>query len=127
MKNRFPNIKHIKSPNSETAVVNGAILYAINPDFIYIRKAKYTYGIGCNNIWDEKKYGQKGIKYYDEISKKYRCKDCFSVFFKINEDIRINSEKVHNFNIPNGRNCNASIYQTTKKIPYLPMKIILKK
>ena len=74
-------------PYPEKAILRGAIYYGLSPERIKSRKAKYTLGMKAYMDWDEKKYGKKGIKIFEEQKKKYVCENAFLTFISKNDDI----------------------------------------
>ena len=66
-------------------IVEGAVLFWINPNIINSRIARYTIGTDVRLPWNEKKYSKKGRKVYDDVDNKWACKDCFSKYIEVNQ------------------------------------------
>jgi len=94
------------------SIMDGAVLFGLNPNKIVQRKARYTIGVGINKKWNEELHSKKGQKFYDKVDKIWRCKDCFDIFIKINQTIELGQEiiKEYHFNQPNF--CEINIYKT---------------
>ena len=69
---------YLQPSNPSLAVMEGAVLFGIEPSTISMRKAKYTIGKGVSTKWIEEKHSGKGKKYFDEDFQKWYCKECFS-------------------------------------------------
>ena len=81
-------------------MVEGAVLFGINPSAINVRKAKYTIGKKVNMEWDEEKHAAKGKKYFNEEKQKWFCKDCFEKYIEINQGLKCEEEIYHLSSIP---------------------------
>ena len=79
-------MKHILPSRPDNAVLKGAVYYAISPERIKSRKAKYTLGMSAYLDWDSK-FEDGGEKYYDQEFNKYVCKNAFYNFISKNDDI----------------------------------------
>ena len=82
----------LKPSNPYLSIVEGAVLFGINPNIIETRIAKYTIGMETRNKWNEEKYSQNGIKFFDENSKKWLCDKCFRKFIEVGQKLQINEE-----------------------------------
>ena len=108
-------IKHfIKSENPEVAIANGSVYYSYDHYIISPRKAKFTFGIKSSDIWNEKKHKKGGIKVYDKIDKIYRCKNSFTKFITIDENLRPDTEISHRFVLNNSKAI-VELFKTSKK------------
>ena len=83
---------YLQPSNPSLAIMEGAVLFGIEPSTIKIRKAKYTIGKKMVVDWDESKHSGQGTKIYDEEKKKYVCKDCFIKFIEINQNLKYGEE-----------------------------------
>ena len=83
---KHPNIKHIKPPNADRAVLEGAIYYGLSPQKIKSRKTKYTLGMCAYLDWKDE-FQKGGIKLYNEEFNNYICKNAFYNFISKNDDI----------------------------------------
>lgn len=93
IKNGLNKIKmHLHPSNPSLAIMEGAVLFGINPSVIDIRIAKYTIGEKMNVTWDEKKHAGKGEKYFSEDEKAWFCKDGFVKYIEINEKLKYEKE-----------------------------------
>ena len=86
IKSEYPKVKHILPSRPDNAVLKGAVYYAISPERIKSRKAKYTLGMSAYLDWDSK-FEDGGEKYYDQEFNKYVCKNAFYNFISKNDDI----------------------------------------
>ena len=92
-----PSIKHFLPPKPEKAILRGAIYYGLAPERIKSRKAKYTLGMNAWLDWDEKKYGEKGKKIYDDRENKYCCENAFYIFISKDDDIPYDNKITKHF------------------------------
>ena len=99
------------------SIMEGAVLFGINPNKIIQRKARYTIGMIIDFLWDEKLHSDNGKKYYDEVNKVYRCRDCFSIFIKINQTIELGQEIIKNYILLKPRYCSMKFFKTLKSNP----------
>ena len=91
---------YLQPSNPSLAIMEGAVLFGIEPSTINIRKAKYTIGKKLNIEWNESKHSGKGTKYFNEEKQKYYCKDCFEKFIEINQNLKYEQEVCHISSIP---------------------------
>ena len=101
IKNQLSNeISYFLQPSKPClSIMEGAVLFGLNPNKIVQRKARYTIGTDTDKIWNEKLHSKNGKKYYCEIDNLWHCKDCFSIFIRINENIQIGQEIIKNKSI----------------------------
>ena len=107
---------YLQPSNPSLAIMKGAVLFGIEPSTISLRKAKYTIGEGIHDIWDDKKYSEKGEKYYNKAVKNWYCKDCFSKFIEINQDLKYEAQISHIFHAQ-GHEPLFSFYKSEKPNP----------
>jgi hypothetical protein len=108
----------LKPSNPYLSILEGAVLFGINPNLIETRIAKYTIGMGVSDIWNEEIHSGKGTKYYDEDTKKWRCKDCFCKFIEVNQKLKINEEiSERSFSMNNPRSGTLTFYRSLKPNP----------
>ena len=73
------------------SVVKGAVIFGLNPYIVKRRIAKFTIGVNCCEIWDEKRHkNHPEKKYFDTDDDCYRCKDIFSPIIEKNKKIEVN-------------------------------------
>ena len=77
----------LKPSNPSLAIMEGAVLFGIEPSMINIRKAKYTIGVDADKEWNDKIHSEKGKKFFSEYYKKFFCEDCFSKYIEINQNL----------------------------------------
>ena len=94
--------------------MEGAVLFGLNPNKIIKRKARYTFGMNSNDYWNEELHSGKGEKFYDEDNKVYRCRNCFSKFITINEDIRNDQYITHQYLMSSSKVI-IKLYKTKEK------------
>ena len=97
--------------------MEGAVLFGQNPNKILQRKARYTIGMDSSYIWNDELHSKDGNKFYDKERKVWLCKDCFSKFITINQNLELGEEIIKNFTFPNSRKCLMNFYKTLKCDP----------
>ena len=119
IKNQLSNrIQYFFQPSKPClSIMEGAVLFGLNPNKITQRKAKYTFGMDANDIWKEELHSGKGEKYYDDENKVYRCRDCFSKFITINQNLELGQEITKNYVFSKSRICEMNFYKTFKPNP----------
>ena len=106
-----------RPPRPFLAVMEGSVIFGINPQLIYSRKAKYTIGTDVRLPWNEEVHSKLGKKQYDESENKYYCRECFSKFVKVDENIEIDQEITQSFIMNGPRYCNIGFYASLKPNP----------
>jgi hypothetical protein len=86
---------YLRPSNPCLAIMDGAVLFGIQPSTINVRKAKYTIGKAVNKVWNEEIHGGKGKKYQGEITGTWYCEGCFSKFITINQSLKYGEEISH--------------------------------
>ena len=99
------------------AIMEGAVLFGINPSIINIRISKYTYGQGTRKKWDEEKHSKLGKKVYDDEEKIWRCEDCFDKFIEIKQKLKIEEEITKSYTSVQPRYCTLTFYKTLNPNP----------
>ena len=111
-------IKYFFQPSKPClSIMKGAVLFGLNPNKIIKRKARYTFGMSSNEYWNEELHSGKGKKFYDEDNKVWRCKNCFTKFITINQNLELGQEITQNFVFPKSRICEMKFYKTHKTNP----------
>ena len=119
--------KYLIPSNPSLAVMEGAVLFGIEPSKIKYRKSKYTIGIKVNHKWDDKKYSRNELKYFNETFKEWYCKDCFKKFIEINKSIKYKDQIIEKNIFSDDCLPKISIYKTKKKNPiYIDEEGIIK-
>ena len=111
---------YLQPSNPSLAIMEGSVLFGIEPSTINVRKAKYTIGKKLNLEWKEEKHSEKGKKYFNEEKQKWFCKDCFLKFIEINQSLKYKEEISHLSSIPSSNKKNATtmeFYKTKKQNP----------
>ena len=86
------------------AVARGAAIFGLNPLIIKSRITRYTIGVCCNEIWDEKRHGSHPEKkFFDYNDNCYKCRDIFSPIIQKNKKIGVNASISHNYIIHNSK------------------------
>ena len=107
---------YLQPSNPSLAIMDGAVLFGIEPSTINVRKAKYTIGEMVNEVWNEKIHSKKGKKYLNEEIQKYFCRDCFRKYIEINQSVNYEEEFSNTCFAPtNG--IKFQFYKTKKKNP----------
>ena len=83
---------YLQPSNPSLAIMEGAVLFGIEPSKINIRKSKYTIGKKVNVEWNDKIHSGKGKKYFNEEKQKFYCEDCFAKFIEINQSLKYGEE-----------------------------------
>lgn len=99
------------------AIMEGAVLFGINPNIISSRIARYTIGTDVRLPWNEEKYSKNGTKVYDEVDKKWVCKDCFSKYIEINQKIKVGQEITNSYIMTKPRLCTMFFYKSLNPNP----------
>ncbi|KAG0579406.1 hypothetical protein KC19_4G096200 [Ceratodon purpureus] len=111
-------VKHIVSPPSPgSAIVQGAVSLALNPEAIVSRVAKKTYGTSVMRPFDSKLDPPELLKVTD--GKKY-CKNRFDVFVKKGTDVEVNKLCVAKGYVPHShgqRQIMFDLYSSTEQEP----------
>ena len=115
-------------------VVDGAIRYALYKEFVTERVMKYTYGVLIGrtlesarkhpNISEEhiEKY-----KYFDQIEKKYKVRQCFAPFVKKGEIVKHNQVIRRIFGSPQGSCITIRVYASTDPNPAVATNLTMVK
>ena len=99
------------------AIMEGAVLFGINPKIIESRIAKYTLGVNFNAFWDDKKHSDFGQKYIDDETRLEMCYNCFDKFIEINQKLELDKTITHIYNSKDPRYCSFNFYKTLKTSP----------
>ena len=79
---------YLQPSNPSLAIMEGAVIFGIEPSIINIKKAKFTIGKRAAIDWNDKIHSGKGKKYYSKYFGKWFCKDCFDKFIEINQNLQ---------------------------------------
>jgi len=115
LSNKISNF--LQPPKPCLSIMEGAVLFGLNPKKVVQRKARYTIGMGTNAKWNEELHSKNGKKFYDKVDKIWRCKDCFSTFIKINQTIELGQEIIKNYHFYKSNFCEMNFYKTQKSNP----------
>jgi hypothetical protein len=99
------------------AIMEGAVIFGMNPYIIMERKAKYTIGMYIREDWDEKKHSEKGKKVLNSETGKYECKNCFSKFITIGQELKLNDVISRSYYMTGKRRGHLRFYKTKKSNP----------
>ena len=111
-------ITYLQPSNPSLAIMEGAVLFGMDPSTINVRKAKYTIGQSTSLPWDDNKHSGKGTKYFSENFKKWYCKDCFDKFIEINQDLKYEETISHKSYIKkDNKSFSLAFYKTKKTNP----------
>ena len=111
----FKNVVYLFPSKPLYAVVEGAVLFGLEPEIIELRKAPYTIGFNADLKWDERIHGGKGEKIFNEVLKVYQCKNAFDKFIEIGQDIYYGQCITQNFSAKNSRYIYLKFFKTKKK------------
>ena len=115
LKGRIQNFLQPSKPC--LAIMEGAVLFGINPNIINTRIAKYTIGQGMRDYWNEERHSKMGKKVFDEVDKDWKCEDCFSKFIEVQQKLKINEEITKSYRMAGPRYCTLNFYQTLSPNP----------
>ena len=110
---------YLQPSNPSLAIMEGAVLFGIEPNTINVRKAKYTIGKASGLAWKEEIHAGKGKKYLGEITGNWYCENCFSKFITINQNLRY-KEEICQITYPRYKNQHGfllTFYKTKKPNP----------
>ena len=120
LKKNFPNLVHLKPSCPERAVIQGAVIFGINPFVIGSRKARYTIGFNCDDPWDEKIHGSViENKYYDNNYHCHKCRNSFHTFIKKGDDLIQKNFIEQSFITMNSRVVVLKFFMSHKENPVL--------
>ena len=111
------NITSLQPSRPCLSIMEGAVLFGIEPSTINIRKSKYTIGADIRQFWVEKKHSEKGTKIFDEITNKWLCRNCFDKYIEINQNIKIDEKITKTSFMVGKRFCVINFYKTLKPNP----------
>ena len=117
---------YLQPSNPSLAIMEGAVLFGIQPSTINIRKAKYTIGKGIGVPWVDKLHLGKGKKIYVEELKEWYCSNCFEKFIEINQNLKID-EVISHTAYSRGLFLKISFYKTKKQNPLYTFEEGIKK
>ena len=119
IKNHLSNkISNFLKPSKPClSIMEGAVLFGLNPNKIVRRKARYTIGLNADLYWNEKLHSKNGEKFYDKEGKIWLCKNCFSIFIKINQSIELGQEIIKKGYFHSPRYGTLRFYKTLKTNP----------
>jgi len=117
IKNNLNNIStYLQPSNPILAIMEGAVLFGIEPSKISIRKAKYTIGQGINDPWDDSKYLASGFKFFSPEANGWFCSNCFLKYIEINQNLSYEDEIIRSNFSPTFNSC-MTFYKTKKINP----------
>ena len=118
IKNNLKKITtYLQPSNPSLSIMEGAVLFGIEPSTINIRKAKYTIGLGINDVWNEKNHANKGEKYFHNETQQFLCRNCFYKYIEINQNLKYKEEIFHEVVMVGKRIFRLKFYKTKKPNP----------
>jgi len=99
------------------SIMEGAVSFGLNPNKIIQRKAKYTIGMAIIELWNEELHSKNGEKFYDEEFKVWRCEDCFSIFIKAKENLKLGQDIIKDYEFFQPSYCTMRFFKTLKSNP----------
>ena len=119
-KNLKSKISHFLQPSKPClSIMEGAVIFGLNPNQIVQRKAKYTIGTNVSEEWNEELHSNKGKKYYNKKDNSWKCNNCFSSFITINQNLTVGQEIVNNYVMFLPRYCIIKFYKALSPNPIL--------
>jgi hypothetical protein len=111
-------IKNFLKPSKPClSIMEGAVLFGLNPNKIIQRKARYTIGMDSLQLWNEELHSKNGKKYYSEEKGVWGCLNCFLLFIKVNQIIELGQEIIKETHFNNPRYGEMNFYKTLKTNP----------
>ena len=118
IKKGLSNILHILRPTKPSlAIMEGAVIFGMSPYIIMERKAKYTIGMDFRDLWKEDKHSEMGKKIFNSEIDKWECKNRFSKFITINQNLKLNDVISQSYKMIGKRRCHFKFYKTKKSNP----------
>ena len=118
IKKGLSNILNILRPTKPSlAIMEGAVIFGMNPYIIMERKAKYTIGMDFRDLWKEDKHSEMGKIIFNSEIDKWECKNCFSKFITINQNLKLNDVISQSYKMIRKRRCHFKFYKTKKSNP----------
>ena len=99
------------------SIMEGAVLFGLNPNKIVQRKARYTIGMDTLDLWDEELHSKNGKKFYSEEKGVWVCLNSFLLFIKVNQTIELGQEIIKEVDFYHPRYCEMGFYKTLKTNP----------
>jgi hypothetical protein len=99
------------------SIMEGAVIFGLNPNQIVQRKAKYTIGIEIIKILDEEIHSHKSRKFYDKEEGIWKYNNSFSPIITINQNLTLGQEIIKNYEMSQPRYCSICFYKTFKPNP----------
>jgi len=106
------NLYILQPTNPCLSIMEGATIFGKNPSIIKERKAKYTIGMGFRDLWNEDKHSKMGKKVFNYEINKWECKNCFSKFITINQNLKLNDVISHSYKLIGNKTCLFKFYKT---------------
>ncbi|XP_061164053.1 heat shock 70 kDa protein 12B-like [Saccostrea echinata] len=117
VKDAFPDCRVVIPHEAGLAVLKGAVLYGHDPSAVASRIAKFTYGIGCTELFDPQKHD---LKRKMVIEGKERCSNIFSKHVEAGDVLYLNEEQGEHKYFPisvNQKAISFPLYTTEAKKP----------
>jgi hypothetical protein len=109
---------YVQPNNPSLAIMEGALLFGLNPGIIHTRLAKYTLGMSTYDDWDDEIHSKGGEKIFDEDDQKWYCKDAFHKFIEVGQKLNYDeSLPPHSFIMLGPRTVNLRFYKSLKPNP----------
>ena len=109
---------YVQPNNSSLAIMEGALLFGLNPGIIHTRLAKYTLGTDVYDVWNDEIHSKGGEKIFDEDDQKWYCKDTFDKFIEVGQKLNYDeSLPPHSFIMLGPRTLNLQFYKSLKPNP----------
>ena len=117
-KNLSHKISHFLQPSKPClSIMEGAVIFGLNPNQIVQRKAKYTIGTRINKKWNEELHSNKGRKFYNKEDDCWECCNLFSSFITVNQNLTLGQEIIKNYVSQNSGNGYLKFYKSFKLNP----------
>ena len=118
LKAKFPDLPYVIPPVPGLAVIKGAVRYGSHPKAIASRISHATYGVPCSRAFIEGTH-DPSKKFWCERDARYNCKDIFSVFVKIRDEVNPAKPYIHSFPTlsPSTKDMTMDVYATDEENP----------
>lgn len=100
------------------AIMEGAVLFGINPNIICSRITNILYNIGrdVRLTWDKENYFD-GRMVFNKVENKWDCADCFSKFIEVKQPLKSKEEITKLYKMTGPRYCKMGFYKTLNPNP----------
>jgi len=99
----FPSRVVVRPSNPDLCVLKGAVLYGLS-SHITQRVSQWTWGVQCNDVWDDVKYAAHLDRRIELADGRARCKNVLSAFVRADDSVVVGEPRTRVF-IPSDLGC----------------------